>query len=111
LSLGAEFKNAGLDADAADWADAGATAELQNWQNWQNCTACRTEQLAELQNCRTAELGIHDRNANRAQFTSMSALFFGARRIESLVAQPQKHSELVSWIVSWCADAYGGQSS
>jgi hypothetical protein len=29
VSLGAEFKMGGLDADAADWADAGATAELQ----------------------------------------------------------------------------------
>jgi hypothetical protein len=48
-SLGVEFKNAVLDADAADWADAGATAELKN---------CRT---AELQNCRTAELETANR--------------------------------------------------
>jgi hypothetical protein len=36
LSLGAEFKNAGLDADAADWADAGATAELAELHSLQN---------------------------------------------------------------------------
>jgi hypothetical protein len=65
VSLGAGFKNGGLEADAADGADAGATAELQNSQTAElQADEPQTAKLEELQSWKLAngELPNHFRH-------------------------------------------------
>jgi hypothetical protein len=61
VSLGAEFKMGVLDADAADWADAGATATPDT-----------------------------QPSAHQPALTRTHSLLFGVRRIESIVARAPK---------------------